>query len=150
LNILVLQTGYKVLPEFYKYSKKHFTYISYVCILEIMKISNYEIFELQAELYAIMSNPKRLMIVEVLSHGETPVSALAEALDISISTASQHLRIMRDKGLVVARKSAQSVFYRLRDPKITDCCHAMRNILLEQLQANGKMANNIDLDNLLK
>ncbi len=114
-----------------------------------MKFSNYGIFELQADLYATMSNPKRLMIVEILSNGETGVSALAEALGTSVSTISQHLRVMRDKGLVVARKSGQSVYYRLKDAKIVECCHAMRDILLQQLKANGQMAENIDLDNLL-
>ena len=114
-----------------------------------MKLNNHEIFKLQADLYATMSNPKRLMIVEILCHGEAGVGALAEALETSVSAISQHLRVMRDKGLVSTRKDGQSVFYRLKNPCIVECCHAMRAILLEQLKANGQMAENIDLDNLV-
>ena len=113
-----------------------------------MQLSNLKIIELQADLYATMSNPKRLMIVDVLSHGEKSVGSIAEILELAISGVSQHLRVMRDKGLVITRRDGQTIYYRLTDPKITDCCHAMRSILLEQIKAAGQLAENVDFDNI--
>lgn len=71
-----------------------------------MRIRNFEIFEQQAKLCSMMANAKRLAIVEILQRGEASVGDIASALGCTISTASQHLRLMRDKQVVVARKDA--------------------------------------------
>ena len=92
----------------------------------------------------MMANPKRIAIVEILSQGECSVGELAEALSVSISTVSQHLRTMKDKGVVANRKDAQTVYYHLKNPKLIDSCHMMRNILLEEMKSQGRMARNYD------
>ena len=117
--------------------------------LEIMKPCNFEIFELQAELYQTMANAKRLAIVELLSHGETSVGSIAEALDLSISAISQHLRNMKDKNVVVTRKDGQTVYYRLKTPKIIEGCHLVRKILLEELESQGRIARDYDEETVL-
>lgn len=109
-----------------------------------MKSCNFELFELQAELCQLMANPKRIAIIEILGNGECSVGELADALDTSISTVSQHLRAMKDKGVVVNRKEAQTVYYHLKNPKLIDSCHMMRNILLEEMKSQGRMARNYD------
>ena len=117
--------------------------------LVIMKHCNHEIFELQADLYQTMANAKRLVIVELLSHGEKSVGAIAEALDSSTSAVSQHLRNMKDKSVVVTRKEGQTVYYRLKNPKIIKGCHLVRQILLEELESQGRMARDYDEDTAL-
>jgi DNA-binding transcriptional ArsR family regulator len=114
-----------------------------------MKPCNLEIFELQADLYQTMANAKRLAIVELLSHGEQSVGAIAEALDATVSAVSQHLRNMKDKNVVVTRKDAQTVYYRLKNPKIIQGCHLVREILLEDMQAQGRMARDYDEETAL-
>ncbi len=109
-----------------------------------MKTCNLELFELQAELCQMMANPKRIAIVEILSQGECSVGELAEALSASISTVSQHLRTMKDKGIVVNRKEAQTVFYRLKNPKLIEGCHIMRDVLLEEMEERGRIARSYD------
>ena len=91
-----------------------------------------------------MANPKRIAIIEILGHGECSVGELAEALSTSISTVSQHLRTMKNKGVVGNRKEAQTVFYHLKNPKLIDSCHMMRNILLEEMKSQGRMARSYD------
>ena len=114
------------------------------CILEIMKQCNYQLFELQAELCQMMANPKRIAIVEILSQGEQSVGAIAEVLESSISAVSQHLRTMRDKGVVVNRKEGQTVFYHLKNPKLIEGCHIMREVLIEEMESQGRIARNYD------
>lgn len=106
-----------------------------------MRIPDLEIFELQAKLCSTMGNANRLRIIEVLKAGEASVGAIAEALGCTISTASQHLRLMRDANLVAGRKDGQAVYYRLRSPKVVECCQMVRNLLIEDLQAQGRIAS---------
>ncbi len=109
-----------------------------------MKPCNFELFELQAELCQLMANPKRIAIVEILSQGECSVGELAESLSTSISAVSQHLRTMKDKGVVINRKEAQTVYYHLKNPKLIEGCHIMREILLEEMESKGRIARNYD------
>ena len=115
-----------------------------------MKPCNLEIFELQAELYQTMANARRLAIVELLSHGEKSVGVIAESLDCTVSAVSQHLRNMKDKNVVVTRKAGQTVYYRLKNPKIIEGCHLVRRILLEEMESQGRMARDYDEEAVLK
>lgn len=114
-----------------------------------MKPCNLEIFERQADLYQTMANPKRLAIVELLSHGERCVGSIAETLDSSVSAISQHLRNMKDKNVVITRKDAQTVYYRLKNPKIIAGCHLVREILLEEMELQGRKARDYDEESVL-
>ena len=107
------------------------------------------LFDLQAELCQMMSNPKRIAIVELLGHGEQSVGALAEALSSSISATSQHLRTMKDKGVVINRKEGQTVYYQLKNPKLLESCHIMREILLDEMELQGRLARDYDKEIVL-
>ena len=109
-------------------------------IFAIMRIPELEIFELQAKLCATMGNATRLRIIEVLKVGEASVGAIAEALGCTVSTASQHLRLMRDANLVAGRKDGQAVYYRLRSPKAVEYCQMVRKLLIEDLHEQGRIA----------
>jgi ArsR family transcriptional regulator len=114
------------------------------CILEVMKIQNYKILELQAEFCSVMSNPKRLAICQILDGREVSVSEIAEILETSISTVSQHLRLMKDKNIVASRKEAQTVYYSLRSQKLMKACSLIREVLSETLKDNWEMANELE------
>ncbi len=92
----------------------------------------------------MMANPKRIAILELLGQEERSVGELAEDLSISVSAISQHLRTMKDKGVVVNRKDAQTVYYRLKNPRLIESCHIMRDILLEEMESQGKIARDYD------
>jgi len=121
-----------------------FTGIVAPLTLALMKPCNLEIFKLQADLYQTMANAKRLAIVEILSHGEQSVGAIAEALSSTVSASSQHLRCMKDKNVVVTRKEGQTVYYRLKNLKIIEGCHLIRDILLDEMESQGRIARDYD------
>ncbi|MDE1715133.1 metalloregulator ArsR/SmtB family transcription factor, partial (plasmid) [Chromobacterium amazonense] len=62
-----------------------------------------------------MSHPLRLKIISVLEDREVSVQDIVEQVGTSQSNISQHLAIMRDKGVLRTRKDANRVFYRVGD-----------------------------------
>jgi len=98
------------------------------------------IYQAHADICKTFSNPWRLRIVEALGTGEQTVTALVEALGIPKSNVSQHLAIMRDKGVVLARREGGHVFYGLSSPKILEACRLMREVLMERMEEAGILA----------
>ena len=103
-------------------------------------MSRRRLYELHASICQILSNPKRLEIIDCLREGELPVIGLAEATHISQANLSQHLALMREKGIVIARREGSNVYYCLSNPKITQACDLMRLVLLEHLAAGAELA----------
>lgn len=100
---------------------------------------------MQADICGVMSSAKRLMIMDYINrHKEANVGDLAEALDSSVSTVSQHLRLMRNKNIVVSRKDGHTVFYRLKHPKMMEGCLAIKEVLLDEMRISGQMADYIE------
>lgn len=75
-----------------------------------------------------------------LGLGEMSVTALSEVMGISQPNLSQHLTLMRQKGIVTRRRDGLNVYYRLTSPKIVKACDLMREVLLEHLEASAELA----------
>ncbi len=73
-----------------------------------------------AELFRALGDASRVRIISVLAEGEANVGALAEAVGISESAISHHMRGLRQMRLVRARKEGRQVFYTLDDDHILD------------------------------
>jgi ArsR family transcriptional regulator len=99
--------------------------------------------ELHADLCKVFTNPVRIRILNALRRGERGVNELAEAIGVSQSHASQHLTVMRAKGVVAARREGTRVFYRLANPKILDAFDAIRAVLLEALRESRLLARGV-------
>jgi DNA-binding transcriptional ArsR family regulator len=80
----------------------------------------------KAEVFGALAHPTRIHIAECLEDGELPVSALVDRVGIEPANLSQHLTVLRGKGLVVNRKEGTQVFYALRDPLLSDVLRSMR------------------------
>ena len=64
-----------------------------------------------------ISHPLRLKILCLLGETEVSVQDIVEKVGTSQSNISQHLAILRDKGILVSRKDANRVYYRVGDPR---------------------------------
>jgi DNA-binding transcriptional ArsR family regulator len=74
-----------------------------------------------------MAHPLRLKIMCILgSSDEVSVQDIVEAVGTSQSNISQHLSILRDKGILACRKDANKVYYRISEDKILHLMMAMR------------------------
>ena len=83
----------------------------------------------QAELHQILSNSTRLLILHALEQQEMSVGEIAEQIGASLQNTSQHLRLMKDKGIVEARRDGQTIFYQIADSEIGENCKQMLTIL---------------------
>jgi len=70
-----------------------------------------------ATLLKALAHEARLMVLCQLVDGEHSVGALLELSGLSQSALSQHLARLRKEGLVATRREAQTIYYRLADPK---------------------------------
>lgn len=74
-----------------------------------------------------MAHPLRLEILCILGgSGEVSVQDIVEKVGTSQSNISQHLSILREKGILASRKDANKVYYRIADPKILQLIGALR------------------------
>lgn len=110
-----------------------------------MKIRNYDIMKKHANLCRVIGHTSRLMIMELLNDGEKSVSEIAERLDISVSTTSQHLRLLKDNNVVEARREGQTIYYSLKYPELLQACRLIRKVLLEDMIKSGEAAGSIDI-----
>lgn len=93
-----------------------------------------EHFRRHAEICKVLTDPKRLMLLDVLRDGECSVGELAEAIGASLANVSQHLGVLRHAGLVDTRRVATSIRYRLTDPTIIEACEAVGRVVRGRLQ----------------
>ena len=67
-----------------------------------------------------LANESRLMIMCVLSEGESSVGQLNRRIHLSQSALSQHLAVLREQGLVKTRRESQTIYYSLADTAALD------------------------------
>jgi len=75
-----------------------------------------------------MSHPLRLKILCTLGDREVSVQEIVEYVGTSQSNISQHLAILRDKGILASRKDANRVYYRVGDPRTLRLIGMMREV----------------------
>lgn len=78
-----------------------------------------------------LADPKRVMILYLLSYRPRNVSELTEVLDVPQSTVSHHLKILRDRGLVETEREGTAIYYSLADSRIIEALDIMRTIVAD-------------------
>jgi len=86
-------------------------------------------YRLHAEICKVLTDPKRLMLLDALRGRERSVGELAEAIGVALPNASQHLAVLRTAGLVDARRTGTTVRYRLAEPAIVEACDVIDRIV---------------------
>ncbi|MBK1645004.1 transcriptional regulator [Thiocapsa imhoffii] len=75
-----------------------------------------------------MSHPLRLKILCTLGDQEVSVQEIVDHVGTSQSNISQHLAILRDKGILASRKDANRVYYRVSDGRTLQLIGMMREV----------------------
>ncbi len=101
------------------------------------KESAKKIYEIHASICQCLANPKRLEVINTLKDGELPATEIAGRLGIGRANMSQHLSIMREKGILKARRHGVNIYYSLANPKVKKACDLMREVLFEHLREQG-------------
>ena len=91
-------------------------------------IDKHEHIETAARALKAIAHPLRLKILCVVGSEEVCVQDIVEAVGTSQSNISQHLAILRDKGVLVTRKDANRVYYRVGDARILQLIGMMQDV----------------------
>lgn len=92
-----------------------------------------------ADILRALANKRRLMILcQLVEYGEATVGSLVDAVGISQSALSQHLAKMRDEGIVTFRRDAQTIWYRIADPRIEQLFATLHRLFCKPAKTKGK------------
>lgn len=91
-----------------------------------------EIYELYARVCKAIADGKRLLIINELRDGPRTVGEVVAALGIPQANASQHLAVLRDRGIVTARRSGSNVYYALTSQKIVKAVDLLHEFMAER------------------
>ena len=89
---------------------------------------------LHANVCLALSEPVRIHILYALHERPLHVSALAETLDLPQPTISRHLRVLRQRSLVLTEREGTTITYRLAAPRLIEALEIMRHILRDTLE----------------
>jgi ArsR family transcriptional regulator len=87
-----------------------------------MELKTIEMARQQADICAVFANHRRILILWTLVDQEKSVSEIATAIDASLQSTSQHLHLMKDKGILQSRREGQTVYYRVANHNIAAKC----------------------------
>lgn len=96
-----------------------------------VRIGSLPLGEVAGALRAMANEARLLVLYNLADSGELPVRELVERVGLSQSALSQHLAKLRKERLVVTRKEAQTIFYRLSDPRaarLLSCLRVLFNL----------------------
>ena len=86
----------------------------------------------------VFSNPIRLEILDLLRDKKMSVTELMNKSKLSQANISQHLSIMKSKGMVNSERNGQNIYYELSNPKIIKAFDIIKKVLSERLEKERK------------
>ena len=102
-----------------------------------------EVTALHAGICSGLADTRRILMLYALSEKPRNVSELAEELGISQPTASRHLNLLRERGLVTAKREGQSVVNTLADERIIQALDLLREVLASNLQSQAALVESV-------
>jgi len=92
----------------------------------------------QAVICHVFSNPRRVLILWTLVDQEKSVGEIASAIGASMQNTSQHLRLMKKRGIVDSRREAQTIYYHICDNTISETCQLLIKVRQKQCAEIGR------------
>jgi ArsR family transcriptional regulator len=102
-----------------------------------------EINNLHAEICGGLSDPKRIAILYAIVDEPKSVMDLAEALELPQPTLSRHLKVLRDRGMVIAERQGSNIIYSLADRRIVQALDLLRQVLADSLSKRSALVEAI-------
>ncbi len=100
-----------------------------------------EITRLHANLCSALSDPTRILILYLLAGEPASVNSLTATLELAQPTVSRHLKVLRERGLVQARRDGQYMIYSLADGRVIEALDLLRVVLAEKLNRQSILAD---------
>src|SRR3989339_257160 len=103
-----------------------------------------ELYCIHSDMCKVFSNPTRLEILDILRNKEMSVTDLVEKTKLSQANISQHLSIMKSKGIVSSSRKGKNIYYKLINPNISKAFDIIREVLAEKLRKMGALSRDSD------
>jgi DNA-binding transcriptional ArsR family regulator len=91
------------------------------------------VYVMKAQLFRVLGHPVRIRILELLADRERTVGDLQAELSLDSSGTSQHLAALRQQGVLESRRSGTSVYYGIRDPRVSQLLAVAKQLLTSAL-----------------
>jgi ArsR family transcriptional regulator len=101
------------------------------------------VYVVKAQLFRVLGHPVRIRILELLSDGELTVGELQSQLDIDSSGTSQHLAALKQLGVLDSRRAGTSVYYRIKDPRVSQLLAVAKEILTSALSESHALLSGL-------
>ena len=95
-------------------------------------------YNLHAEMCKTISNPRRQAILDTIRDGEMTVSELVEKTGVGQANLSQHLAILRSKGVVKTRREGNNIYYSISNIKIIQAYDLISEVLEDSTTSREK------------
>ena len=92
-----------------------------------------EISQLEADFCSALSDPNRLLILYALNDGPRNVTELTNELNINQPTASRHLKVLREHGLVHTTRQGTTITYEISDRRLIEALDLLRSVMRDRL-----------------
>ncbi len=102
-----------------------------------------EINQLHAQICGGLADPKRIAMLYALADGPRSVTELADTLEMPQTTVSRNLKILRERGMVLAKRQGPNIYYSLGDKRIIRALDLLREVLAENLSKRSALAEAI-------
>lgn len=109
-------------------------------MVAISREQQQQLYQLQASICQTLADATRLEILYLLGEGPRPVKELIEATGQRQAKISQHLSVLRQRGIVRTERLGTEIHYSLADARILEACRITREVLLDQLSRYGAFA----------
>ena len=96
-------------------------------------------YAIHAAVFSALSNPTRHELMHVLCKGGRTPSELAETLEVSRPNVSQHLALLQREGLVKRSRQAGRVLWEIVDPRLSQACELIDEVLSRQLAQKAEV-----------
>jgi DNA-binding transcriptional ArsR family regulator len=109
-----------------------------------------EVTRLHAQVCSGLADTNRILMIYCLAEGPCSVNELAKKLDLSQPTASRHLKILRDRGIVSAERDGQNVIYKLVDARFIQALDLLRACLADSLTTQAALMQSAAAEAIIK
>lgn len=103
-----------------------------------------EVSQLEADLCFALADPTRILLLYALDEQPRNVTELTQELSITQPTASRHLKILRDRGLVRPNRQGVVIQYELNDKRLIQALDLLRSVLRDRIAYRANLMEEID------
>ena len=94
---------------------------------------------MKADLIKALAHPTRLRILDLLRNGERCVCEITPALELEQPNVSQHLALLRERGIVAWRKEGINIYYKVKDPRVFEALDLLEGVFAGELDETMKV-----------